>query len=163
MNMLRWTSIFVGAISLFSLLERFINFGVAPHFNALLSFYRGALYPLEDRLIAYMKLLLATYHVSVPQLPSDAVILYTLFALAIARFTYNTQDSLKKQFGSIPVAIIMVPLSLVWPVFLIGNILAQCISPKLGTSNILFGWDAELAKVIGVCLALFGANAYLLA
>ena len=37
------------------------------------------------------------------------------------------------------------------------------VAPKLGTTNILFGWDAEAARVIGVCIALIGANAYLLA
>ena len=46
MSYLRWGSIFVGALSLFSLLERLINFGIAPHVDAILSFYRGALYPL---------------------------------------------------------------------------------------------------------------------
>lgn len=92
MSYLRWGSIFVGALSLFSLLERLINFGIAPHVDAILSFYRGALYPLGDRLIVYLKMLLATYHINVPALPLDAVILYTLFSLAIARFTYNKQD-----------------------------------------------------------------------
>ncbi len=163
MSYLRWGSIFVGALSLFSLLERLINFGIAPHVDAILSFYRGALYPLGDRLIVYLKMLLAAYHINVPALPLDAVILYTLFSLAIARFTYNKQDSLKKQVGNIPTAIILVPLAFIWPLIVIANILALCVSPKLGVSNILFGWDAEVAKVIGICIVLFGANAYLLA
>ena len=108
-------------------------------------------------------MLLAAYHINVPALPLDAVILYTLFSLAIARFTYNKQDSLKKQVGNIPTAIILVPLAFIWPLIVIANILALCVSPKLGVSNILFGWDAEVAKVIGICIVLFGANAYLLA
>jgi hypothetical protein len=48
-----------------------------------------------------------------------------------------------------------------------GNCATMCgssrVAPKLGTTNILFGWDAEAAMVIGVCIALIGANAYLLA
>lgn len=162
MSFLRWISIFVGAVSLFSMVEKFVNIGLSPHLDAMLGVYRAALYPLGEKLIAYLKPLLGTYHITLPPLPLDAVILYVLFSLAIACFTYNQQDALKKQFGSIPVAIAMLPLATVWPLLMIGNIVALALSPKLGISNLLFGWDAELAQVIGVCIALFGANAYLL-
>jgi hypothetical protein len=163
MSYIRWICIFVGAVSLFSLLEKFINFGVAPHFNAMLGIYRSALYPLGEKLIGYSRSIFAAYHINVPAFPIEFVILYVLFSFVIAHFTYNQQESLKKQFGSIPVAFILLPLTLIWPLVMIGNIFAVCISPKLGASSILFGWDIEFAKVIGVCLALFGVNAYLLA
>lgn len=162
MGMLRWISIFVGAVSLFSMLERFMNLGLSPHLDSMLNFYRSALYPVAEKLVGYLKLLLGTYHISVPPLPMDAVILYVIFSLAIARYTYNQQEALKKQFGSVPVALIMLPLATIWPLLMIGNIVALALSPKLGISNLLFGWDTELARVIGGCLALFGANAYLL-
>ena len=52
MGYLRWISIFVGALSLFSLLERLMNLGLAPHLDAILNFYRGALYPSRTSLSA---------------------------------------------------------------------------------------------------------------
>ncbi len=162
MSIFRWIGVFVGAISLFSMLEKYINFGLAPGLNAMLSVYRAAFYPFGEKLIDYLRWQFATYHINVPSPPLDFVVLYILFSLAIARFTYGQQDSLRKQFGAVPVAIILLPLMLIWPLIIVGNILALCVSPKLGVSNILFGWDVEVAKVIGICLVLFGANAYLL-
>ncbi len=159
MTTLRWIAICVGAVSLFSLLERLTNFVLAPHVNSFLALYRATLYPYCARMIDYSKITLATYHVHVPALPLDFVILYSLVCAAVAHFTINQ----RKHLGSMPVVIMLLPLSLVWPVVMIGNIVALCISPKLAISNILFGWDTELAKVIGTCLAIFGANYYLLA
>ena len=159
MSTMRWIAICVGAVSLFSLLERLTNFVLAPQFNSFLALYRATLFPYCARMIDYSKITLATYHVHVPALPLDFVILYSLVCAAVAHFTINQ----RKQLGSVPVVILLLPLSLVWPVIMIGNIVALCISPKLAISNILFGWDIELAKVIATCLAIFGANYYLLA
>jgi hypothetical protein len=163
MSTLRWTSICIGALALFSLMEKFINFGLAPHLNTVLSIYRGALYPIGQKLFDIVKSLVMPYHVNLPVLPLDAVILYVLFCIAVANFIYNKQDTVKKQFGAIPAAVILAPFALLWPAIVAGNILALCLVPKLGNSHILFGWDNELAKGLGVCIALFGANAYLLA
>jgi hypothetical protein len=144
-------------------MERTVNFGVSPHLNAVLNIYRGALYPIGQKLFDLAKSLAMPYHVNLPPLPLDAVILYVLFCFAVAHFIYNKQDAIKKQFGAIPAAVILAPFALLWPAIVAGNILALCVAPKLGNSNILFGWDNELAKGLGVCLALLGANAYLLA
>jgi hypothetical protein len=159
MSTLRWIAICVGAVSLFSLLERLTNLVLAPHVNNFLGLYRSILYPFCAKIIDYSQMALATYHIRVPILPLDFVILYTLVSLAVAHFMINQ----RKQIGSVPVVILLLPFALIWPVIMIGNIVALCISPKLGFSNILFGWDMELAKVIATCLAIFGANFYLLA
>ena len=159
MSTLRWICICVGAVSLFSVLERLTNFVLAPHVNNLLGLYRAFLYPFCERIIDYSQMALAAYHVHVPVLPLDLVILYALIVAAVAHFTFNQRAKL----GSVPVTILLMPLSLIWPVIMIGNIVALCVSPKLAISNLLFGWDIELAKVIATCLAIFGANFYLLA
>jgi hypothetical protein len=144
-------------------MERSMNFGLSPHLNTILSVYRGALYPLSQKLFDLAKSLAAPYHINVPALPLDAVILYVLFCFGVANFIYSKQDTIKKQFGAIPAAVILAPFALLWPAIVAGNILALCLAPKLGNSNILFGWDAELAKGLGVCIGLLGANAYFLA
>jgi hypothetical protein len=158
MNMLRWSAIVVGAVSLFSLLERLTAFMLAPDVGAALGLYRSVIYPFVERFIDLSKTLAAGYHIRVPILPLDFVILYALVSLAIAHFMINQ----RKALGSVPVAILLIPVALVWPVIVLGNIVALCVSPKLAVSNILFGWDMELAKVIATCLAILGANFYLL-
>jgi hypothetical protein len=140
-----------------------MNVGLAPHLNTILSIYRGALYPIGQKLYDLAKTLAAPYHVNVPTMPLDAVILYVLFCVAVAHFIHSKQDTIKKQFGAIPSALILAPFALLWPAIVAANIVALCVAPKLGNANILFGWDAELAKGLSVCIALFGANAYLLA
>ena len=159
MTSMRWIAICIGAVSLFSLLERLTSFVLAPRVNSLLGLYRATVYPYCSKLIDYSQVALATYHIRLPALSIDFAILYALVSLAVAQFTINQ----RKHLGSTPVVILLLPLSLVWPVIMIGNIVALCISPKFGFSNILFGWDVELAKVIATCLAIYGANYYLLA
>ena len=159
MTTMRWIAICVGAVSLFSLLERLTSFVLAPRVNSLLGLYRATVYPYCSRLIDYSQVTLASYHIRLPALSIDFAILYTLVSLAVAQFMINQ----RKQIGSTPVVILMLPLAMIWPVLVIGNIVALCISPKFGVSNILFGWDVELAKVIATCLAIYGANYYLLA
>jgi hypothetical protein len=163
MSSLRWTSICIGALAVFSLMERFINFGLSPHLNTILSVYRGALYPIGQKVFDLAKSLAMPYHINLPAMPLDTVILYVIFCFAVGQFIYNKQDAIKKQVGAIPAAVILAPFALIWPAIVAGNILALCVAPKLGNSNILFGWDNELAKGLGVCIALLGANAYLLA
>ena len=96
MSYLRWGSIFVGALSLFSLLERLINFGTRPARRRDPELLPGRTVPSRGQ--AYRLFANATCRLPYKCTGTalDAVILYTLFSLAIARFTYNKQDSLKK-------------------------------------------------------------------
>ncbi len=158
MSTLRWICICVGAVALFNVLERLTNFVVAPQVNTFLGLYRTLLYPFCERLIDYSKTPLATYNVHVPVMSFDLFIIYALTAAAVAHFMFNQRTKI----GSTPVVIALMPLALVWPAILLGNAVALCVSPKLGSPAILFGWDMELAKVISTCLAIFGANYYLL-
>jgi hypothetical protein len=158
MSTLRWICICLGAVALFNVLERLTNFMVAPQLNTFLSLYRAVLYPFCERLIDYSKTPLATYNVHVPVMPFDLLIIYVLIAGAVAQYMFNQ----RAKIGSTPVVIALMPVALVWPAILLGNAVALCVSPKLGSPAILFGWDIELAKVISTCLAIFGANYYLL-
>ncbi len=131
---------------------------VAPQVNTFLGLYRTLLYPFCERLIDYSKTPLASYNIHVPIMPFDLLIIYTLTAGAVAHFMFAQ----RAKIGSTPVVIALMPLALIWPAILLGNAVALCVSPKLGSPAILFGWDIELAKVISACLAIFGTNYYLL-
>ena len=163
MSTLRWTSICVSALALFSLSEKFVNFSLAPHLGTVLSIYRGTLYPIAQKVYELASAFAQPYRIKLPAMPPDAIILYVIFFFAVAHFIYNKQDAIKKQFGAIPAAVILASFALFWPAIVAGNIVALCVAPKFGNSNLLFGWDLEVAKGLGVCIALFGANAYLLA
>jgi hypothetical protein len=162
MKILGWIGIFVGATSLFSLLERFAHFGLAPRLDTMLSAYRTGLFPVADKIIVFLRYLLRIINVNMPWIPPEIIVLYTLFSLAILHFTFSEQTTLRKQFGNLSVGIALSPLIFFWPVLLAGNTAMLLISPRLGVRNITLGWDLELAKIIGVCLILLGVNAYLL-
>jgi hypothetical protein len=82
MKILGWIGIFVGATSLFSLLERFAHFGVAPRLDAIVKAYRTALFPVADQVTIFWRYLLKIINVNMPWIPSEIVVLYTLLSLA---------------------------------------------------------------------------------
>jgi hypothetical protein len=146
---------------MFSLLERFAQFGLAPQFAIGLKAYRTALFPLADKVIIIWRYLLRLFNVTIPWIPSEIIVLYTLFSLAILHFAFSEQASLRKQFGNLSVGMALSPLLFFWPILLAGNTAMLLVSPRLGVRNITFGWDLQLAKAIGACLGLLCLNAYL--
>ena len=160
--LLRWGGIFLGALSIFSLMQKLGTLRVAPVFGDMLNFYRTSLYPVEETLMAGLKWLFAHFSLALPIAPPDIVILYTLCSLAIVIFEFGQMEQLQKSVGSLTVYIISFVLLFVWPLTVIINIVALLFSPKLGIRDIFLGWDTEIAKIVGSSIALLGVNAYLL-
>ncbi len=48
----RWFGILLGAISLFSLVQKLSDFGLSPIFKDMLAFYRAAFHPVADLIIS---------------------------------------------------------------------------------------------------------------
>lgn len=161
--LLRWTGIYFGAVSLFSLMEQLEHFTLAPIFDKIVNYHRAFFYPAVKYIISALRWICDILHVYMPSLPLDIVILYVIFSAAIAQYTFNNLHSLQKQFGGIPIALSLIPLLIIWPLILIINTMAIFVSPKLGVRNLLFGWDVEIGRILGGCLTLVAANAYFLA
>ena len=64
--LLRWGGIFLGALSIFSLMQKLGTFRVAPVFGDVLNFYRTSLYPVEETLMAGLRWLFAHFSLALP-------------------------------------------------------------------------------------------------
>ncbi|MGA7329798.1 MAG: hypothetical protein WBX25_36290 [Rhodomicrobium sp.] len=78
MGWLRWGGILLGAISLFSLVQKLTSSEVAPIFDDMMRFYRAALYPLADLIIFALEWSLSLINLRLPTIPQDIVIIYIL-------------------------------------------------------------------------------------
>ncbi len=95
---LRWGGVLLGAISLFSLVQKLSDFGLAPIFKDMLGFYRATFHPIADIIINALKWALALVSIRLPKIPPDVVVIYLLIGTALLRHamsvTYKKRDYL---------------------------------------------------------------------
>ncbi len=156
--LLGWASILLGAVSLFSLMEKLGNFRLAPVFQEVLNLHRSTLYPVGEAIIFGLRRLLSIININLIPILPDVAIIYILFSLAIVRFAFTKVDQWRNNLGRLAEGISLLLLAFVWPLIFIMNVMALFISPKLGVRDIFLGWDVELSKILGAFFILFCTN-----
>jgi hypothetical protein len=184
----RWGGILLGAMSLFSLIQKLYGFGLAPVFKHFVAFYRAAFYPLADIIIGGMTWLFALAGLRLPQISSDIIVIYVLVGAAFFRYALiyaqrkrraqeiiyidiDLPDEVKADYTRLTTASLskitrleigfIFIFSLLWPV-------AILISPFVSTGSLIHrlplisfrSWTIEVCKVIGAFIMLFATNAY---
>lgn len=159
---LRWFGILVGAISIFSLMQKLYGFGLAPVFKDLLGFYHAILHPVANAITSCLRWLLGLISITLPEIPADIVIVWVLIGSSFSRYIYKDQESDKEPDKSLINIILIYPTALVmWPGMLIIGILAFISLPDNQEQKDLFKlWGIEITKVVAAFLIIFAINAY---
>jgi hypothetical protein len=82
---LRWFSILLGAISLFSLAQKLGHLDLAPIFKDMLNFYRAMFHPIADTITSSLRWVLALVSIKLPQIPADVIVMYFLIGATLGR------------------------------------------------------------------------------
>ncbi len=108
---LGWGSVLLGAISLFSLVHKLINFGLAPVAQDILSFYRAIFYPIANAIIGAIVWAFSLVQIHLPPIPPDPVIIYALVGGSLFRMI-KTSSTTENKVSHLKAAFI----TLSWPV-----------------------------------------------
>jgi hypothetical protein len=158
---LRWGGILLAAVSLFSLMQKLANFGIAPVLSDMLNFYRAALHPIAERVASGLRWVFTLVSIGLPVLPSDAVIIYILAGSALTRGLILLDYQAKKALvplNSIRETFRNIVFGIFWPLSILLGIYR--IFTRAADSAAFKSWGSEIAKVIATFLILFGTNAY---
>jgi hypothetical protein len=155
----RWFGILLGAISLFSLVQKLSDFGLAPIFKDMLAFYRAFFHPLADIITTGLRWVLALVSIKLPQIPADAVVIYLLIGAACFRSYLETALD---EYSEDPVTSTVVLLSpITWPivfVLLLFVIIFDFNNNRHTFIDTSSFWAIEITKVVAAFFILFAWN-----
>ncbi len=159
---LRWFGVLVGAISVFSLMQKLYGLGLAPIFEDMLNFYHAVLHPVANAITAGLRWLLSLIHVRLPEIPSDVVILWVVIGSAMSRFSVANEASENIKIDVRDVIAYLAIGLIFWPVLLILMIITILTDAPTKQVEIsaFRSWGIEIAKVVLAFLIIFGINAY---
>jgi hypothetical protein len=170
---LRWFGVPVGAISMFSLVQKLYGFGLAPVFEDIVSFYHAVLHPIANAITSELRWLLSLVHINVPEIPPDIVVIWCLLGSSAFRFTaYDINTDSDPETANIESCTILklanrlmhlVRVLIFWPfglILIIRSLLIDNVQDKLRNMITLAGWALETTKVIVAFLIIFAINAY---
>jgi hypothetical protein len=181
----RWFGILLGAISLFSLVQKLYGFGLAPIIRDMLAFYRAAFHPVADIIVSGLRWLLALIWIKLPQIPGDVVVVYLLIAAAFFRYSaseilyeHKKHELFSELVGGVGLwryrgiatrrFLSTFVFSILWPLAVLSRLKNTRDRQSYAYSNLLSGlppvtfrrWLVELSKVVTAFFILFATNAY---
>jgi hypothetical protein len=143
---LRWGGVLLGAISLFSFVQKLRDFGLAPIFNDVLNFYRTVLYPIADALAGGMRWVLSLIDITLPSVPPDLIIIYALIGSAAFRSALNYHEPHER----FPLPLLILGC-LFWPVTIfVAPVLSKIFYriPNWYDRGEIILWAKEIAKAV---------------
>ena len=154
---LRAGSILLGAISLYSLVQRLFGFGLAPIIKDIVSFYRAMFHPIANTILGGLQWLVHLVGWRLPHIPSDVVVVWVLVGAALVRGVIS--GALKNRLKKIGVGgvFLFLLLFLAWPILLPVMLKAY----YTNDDDAILYWIKEIVSVVVVFFVIFGTNALL--
>ncbi len=154
---LRWLGILLGAVSTFSLTQRFYDFATAPVIGDLLPYYRSSIHPLVGAISEALEHASQAINLASPLLSADLVIIY--LALGFILLVLYVGDDLEwRRSGEERVTFVSLlgrfAIACLWPVILPAAVYFVFDA----TPNTLNTWVWAIGKMVASAVFLFAIN-----
>jgi hypothetical protein len=147
--------ILLGAISLFSLVQKLYGFGLASVIKDMVAFYRALFHPIANVILDGLGWLVHLVGWTLPHIPADPVVIWVLMGATLIRAAIRTSYG----DGAVPLDMaLLYPIALaIWPWYMV--VLIKEIDENSDDDYLLY-WLEHICIVVIVFFIIFGTNAY---